>query len=109
MWAPPWEGIFDALGIPAVSFIPVVIVGVIAIRQVLRYVPKSRAPKAFRRASAVVNLLLLVIVFVLVYFVIVGRSFFESWLPVLVAVVALLVLVVGVRWLRRRVRFFSEC
>jgi MFS family permease len=101
-------GLFDALGIPAVAFIPVVIVGVIALRQVVRYVPESRAPKAFRRASAVVNLLLLAIVFVLVYFVIVGRSFFESWMPVLVAAGALLVIVVCVRWLRRRVRFFSD-
>ena len=101
-------GLFDALGFPAVAFIPVVIVGVIALRQVTRYVPESRAPKAFRRASAVINLLLLAIVFVLVYFVIVGRSFFESWMPVLVAAGALLVIVVCVRWLRRRVRFFSD-
>ena len=101
-------GLFDALGFPAVAFIPVVIVGVIALRQVTRYVPESRAPKAFRRASAVINLLLLAIVFVLVYFVIVGKSFFESWMPVLVAAGALLVIVVCVRWLRRRVRFFSD-
>lgn len=101
-------GLFDALGFPAVAFIPVAIVGVIAIRQVTRYVPESRAPKAFRRASAVINLLLLAIVFVLVYFVIVGRSFFESWMPVLVAAGTLLVMVVCVRWLRRRVRFFSD-
>ncbi len=101
-------GLFDALGIPAVAFIPVVIVSVIALRQVVRHVPESRAPKAFRRASAVVNLLLLAIVFVLVYFVIVGRSFFESWMPLLVAAGALLVMVVCVRWLRERVRFFSD-
>ena len=101
-------GLFDALGFPAVSFIPVVIVGVIALRQVARHIPESRAPKAFRRASAVINLLLLAIVFVLVYFVIVGRSFFESWMPVLVAAGALLVMVVCVRWLRRRIRFFSD-
>ena len=36
-------GIFDALGIPAVAFIPVVIVGAIALRWVIRYVPESRA------------------------------------------------------------------
>src|SRR5512139_628694 len=101
-------GLFDALGFPAVAFIPVVIVGVIALRQVARNVPESRAPKAFRRASAVINLLLLAIVFVLVYFVIVGRSFFESWMPVLVVAGALLVMVVCVRWLRRRIRFFSD-
>ena len=91
-----------------VAFIPVVIVRVIALRQVVRYVPESRAPKAFLRANAVVNLLLLVTVFVLVYFVIVRRSFFESWMPLLVAAGVLLVMVVYVRWLRRRVRFFSD-
>lgn len=100
-------GLFDALGYPAISFLPVVVVGVLALRQVIRYVPESHAPKEFRRTNAVVNLLLLVSVFVLIFLVIVARSFFESWLPVLVAVFALVVLVAGVRWLRRRVRFFE--
>ena len=100
-------GIFDALGIPAVAFIPVVIVGAIALRWVIRYVPESRAPEEFRRASAVLNLILLAGVFTLVYLVIVAGSFMNSWLPVLVAVCALVVMVAGVRWLRRRVRFFK--
>ena len=71
-------GICDALGIPSVAFIPVVIVGILALRQVIRYVPESRAPKAFRRTSAVVNFLLLVVVFVLVYLVIVAREFLDQ-------------------------------
>ena len=100
-------GIFDALGIPAVAFIPVVIVGAIALRWVIRYVPENRAPEEFRRASAVLNLILLAGVFTLVYLVIVAGSFMNSWLPVLVAVCALVVMVAGVRWLRRRVRFFK--
>ena len=100
-------GLFDALGYPAVSFLPVVVVGVYALRQVTRHVPESRAPKEFRRANAVVNLLLLAGVFVLVFLVIVARSYLESWLPVLVAALALLLLVLGVRWLRGRVRFFK--
>jgi MFS family permease len=99
-------GICDALGIPNVAFVPVVIVGILALRQVIRYVPESRAPKHFRRASAVVNLVLLVGVFVLVYLVIAAQDLLDSWLPVLVAVGALLVFVVCVNWLRRRVRFF---
>ena len=98
--------ICDSLGIPSISFIPVVIVGILALRHVIRYVPESRASKTFRRTSAVVNLMLLVIVFVLVYLVIVARSLLNSWLPVLVAVGALIVFVVGVIWLRRRVGFF---
>ena len=96
----------DSLGIPSISFIPVVIVGILALRQVIRYVPESRASKTFRRTSAVVNLILLVIVFALVYLVIVGRSLLSSWLPALVAVGALIVFVLGVIWLRRRVGFF---
>ncbi len=100
-------GLFDALGYPAVSFLPVVVVGVYALRQVTRHVPESRAPKEFRRANVVVNLLLLAGVFVLVFLVIVARSYLESWLPVLVAALALLLLVLGVRWLRGRVRFFK--
>jgi MFS family permease len=101
-------GIFDALGIPAVAFLPVVIVGVIALRQVVRYVPETRAPKAFRHASAVVNLVLLVGVFVLVYLVIVAPSLLNSWLPALLALGVLLLTVACVRWLRQRVRFFSS-
>jgi MFS family permease len=99
-------GICDALGIPSVAFIPVVIVGILALRQVIRYVPESRAPKAFRRTSAVVNLLLLVVVFVLVYLVIVAGNLLTSWLPVLLAGGVLLLIVVFVRWLRVRVQFF---
>ena len=100
-------GIFDALGIPAVAFLPVVIVGGFALRHVIRYVPESRAPEEFRRTSAVVNLILLASVFTLVYLVIVAGSFLNSWLPVLVAVCALVVMVAAVRWLRRRVSFFK--
>jgi MFS family permease len=100
--------ICDSLGIPGISFIPVVIVGILALRQAIRYVPESRASKTFRRTSAVVNLILLVIVFVLVYLVIVGRSLLISWLPLLVAVGALIVFVLGVSWLRRRVGFFRS-
>jgi DHA2 family methylenomycin A resistance protein-like MFS transporter len=99
-------GICDTLGIPRVAFIPVVIVGILALQHVIRYVPESRASETFRRASAVVNLVLLVGVFVLVYLVIVTRSLLSSWLPVFVAVGALIVFVVGVAWLRRRVQFF---
>jgi MFS family permease len=101
-------GICDALGIPSIAFIPVVIVGILALRQVIRFVPESRAPTHFRRTSAVVNLLLLAGVFVLIYLVIVARSLLNSWLPVLVAVGAMLVFVVCVIWLRRRVRFFRD-
>jgi MFS family permease len=101
-------GIFDALGLPAVAFLPVVIVGVVALRQVVRYVPETRAPQAFRRASAVVNLVLLAGVFVLVYLVIVAPRLFSSWLPALVMLGVLLIIAACVRWLRRRVRFFSS-
>jgi MFS family permease len=99
-------GICDALGIPSVAFIPVIIVGFLALRQVIRFVPESRASKTFRRTSAVVNLVLLAGVFVLIYLFIVARNFFSSWLPVFVAVVAMVLFVVCVIWLRRRVRFF---
>ncbi len=99
--------ICDSLGIPSISFIPVVIVGILALRQVIRYIPENRAPKTFRRTSAVVNLILLAIVFVLVYLVIVGRTLLSSWLPVLVVVGAMIVFVLGVVWIRRRVGFFS--
>jgi MFS family permease len=101
-------GIFDALGMPAVAFIPVVIVGLVALRQVVRYAPETRAPKAFRRASAVVNLVLLVGVFVLVYLVIIAPSLLKSWLPALVALGILMIIAACVRWLRQRVPFFSS-
>ncbi len=98
--------ICDSLGIPSVSFIPVVIVGILALQRVIRDVPESRASKTFRRTSAVVNLLLLVGVFILVYLVIVARGLLNSWLPVIVAIGAMLVFIVCVSWLRRRVGFF---
>jgi MFS family permease len=101
-------GIFDALGMAAVAFIPVVIVGVFALRHVVRYVPETRAPKAFRRASAVVNLVLLVGVFVLVYLVIVAPTLLSSWLPALLVLGVLLIIAACVRWLRQRVPFFSS-
>ena len=100
-------GICDSLGIPGVAFIPVVIIGIVALRYVIRDVPESRAKKEFRRASAVVNLVLLVAVFVLVYLVIIARAILSSWQPALVAAGILLVSVVCVRWLRRRAGFFS--
>ena len=37
-------GICDALGIPKVAFLPVVIVGILSLRKVVKYVPDSRAP-----------------------------------------------------------------
>ena len=100
-------GIFDAMGIPNISFIPVVIVGIISIWKVVKDVPESRAPQNIRRTSAVANLILLAGVFWLVYLVITAQSLLNSWLPVLVAVFALMVFVESVRWLRRRVRFFK--
>jgi MFS family permease len=100
-------GICDSLGVPAVAFLPVVIVGIVAILQVIRNVPESRAPKAFRRTSAVVNLLLLAGVFALVFVLIVAPSLLSTWLPVLLVAGALLVTVVCVRWLTGRVRFFK--
>jgi MFS transporter, DHA2 family, multidrug resistance protein len=101
-------GIFDALGLPSVAFLPVVIVGVFALRHVARYVPESRAPREFRHASAVVNLVLLVGVFILVYLVIVAPSLLSSWLPALLALGVLLIIAACVRWLRQRVPFFSS-
>jgi MFS family permease len=101
-------GIFDALGLPSVAFLPVVIIGVLALRHVARYVPETRAPREFRHASAVVNLILLVGVFVLVYLVIVAPSLLSSWLPALLALGVLLIIAACVRWLRQRVPFFSS-
>jgi len=100
-------GICDSLGIPGVAFIPVAIMGIVALRYVIRDVPESRAKKELRRTSAVVNLVLLVAVFVLVYLVIIARAILSSWQPALVAAGILLVFVVCVRWLRRRAGFFS--
>ena len=99
-------GICDAVGIPKVAFIPVVIVGFLTLRQVIKYVPDSRATEHFRHTSAVANLILLAGVFLLVYLVITARNLINSWLPVLATILALLVFVESVRWLRRRVRFF---
>jgi MFS family permease len=81
---------------------------VLALRNVVRYVPETRAPREFRHASAVVNLILLVGVFVLVYLVIVAPTLLNSWLPALLALGILLIIAACVRWLRQRVPFFSS-
>ena len=77
-------------GIPSAAFIPVIIVGILTIRLVVRNVPESRAQKGFRRTSAVVNLLLLVGIFILIYLFLAGQKLLESWLPVLLAACAVL-------------------
>ena len=99
-------GLFEMWGIPSAAFIPVIIVGILTIRLVARNVPESRAQKGFRRTSAVVNLLLLVSIFILIYLFLAGQKLLESWLPVLLAACAVLALIAGVRWLRKRVSFF---
>lgn len=103
---PTLGGIFEGLGIPRVAFIPVLIIGLLALWQVIRHVSESRAPKAIRRASALFNLLLLAGIFLLVYLLIAARSLLSSWMPFLLAGGALLVLVVFIRWLVQRVNYF---
>jgi MFS family permease len=99
-------GLCDMWGIPSAAFIPVVIVGILSIRLVTRNVSESRAGKGFRRASAVVNLLLLVGIFIFIFLALVAPKSLIGWLPVLLAGCSLLILVICVRWLRNRVNFF---
>lgn len=103
---PSLGGLFESWGIPRVSFIPVLVVGILALWHVIRHVSESRAPKAIRRASAVINILLLAGVFFLVYLLIGSRSLLSSWMPLLLAGGALLILLVFIRWLIKRVRYF---
>lgn len=103
---PTLGGIFDGLGIPRVAFIPVVVIGLLALAQVVRHVPESRAPKAIRRASALFNLLLLAGIFLLVYLLIPARSLWSSWMPLLFVGGVLLLLVVFIRWFVQRVDYF---
>ena len=93
-------------GIPRAAFIPVVIVGILAIRLVVRNVSESRAAKGFRRTSAVVNLLLLVSIFIFIFLALAAPNSLIGWLPVLLAGCGLLIIVIFVRWLRKRVNFF---
>ncbi len=104
---PTLGGIFEERGTPALAFLPVIVAGPLAIWLVPRAVLESRTPRALRRTSAVLNLVLLAGIFVLVYLVVTMRAFFQNWMIVLIMGGALILTVVFGRRLIRRSRYFS--
>lgn len=89
------------------TFIPALLIGTLALVWILRHVPESRAPRALRRGSVVLNLVLIAGMFVAVFLFITARFFFKSLLPALMVVAILILFGAVVRWLARRWRHFK--
>ena len=89
------------------TFIPVLILGVMAFVQVVRRVPESRAPKSLRRGSIIANLLLMAGLFLLIFLIVTRQIRTPQTLLILAVAIALLLLGAVVRWLARRMRHFQ--
>ena len=89
------------------TFVPVLILGVVAFVMVLRRVPESRAPRSLRRGSVVVNLILMAGLFLMIFLVVTRQIRAEKTLLLLVVTIALLLFVAMVRWLAGRMRHFQ--
>jgi MFS family permease len=90
------------------AFAPVLLLGVVAIVLVVRRIPESRTPSSMRRASILVNLVLMVGLFLTIFLIVTAGIRSERAL-LIVAVATTLVLFAGVvRWLARRLRYFRD-
>jgi MFS family permease len=89
------------------TFIPVLLLGVIACVSVVRHVPESRAPESLRRGTIIVNLVLMAGLFLMIFLVVTASIRSERSLLILAVAVALLVFAAVVRWVARRLRHFK--
>ena len=93
-----WEG--------RATFVPVLILGVVAFAMVLRRVPESQAPQSLRRGSVIANLVLMAGLFLMIFLVVTRQIRAEQTVLLLVVAIALLLFVAVVRWLAGRMRHF---
>ena len=89
------------------TFIPVVVIGIVASVMVVRHVPESSASKSLHRGSVVVNLIQIAGMFVLSFLLVTARIRSEQQVLVLSIIVALLLFAAVVRWLSQRLRYFE--
>lgn len=94
-----WEG--------RATFVPVLVLGIIALVMVRRQVPESRAPQSLRRRSVLLNLVLVAGLFAVLFLVLTnGIRTGESMVALALSLLLLLVAVV-MRALARRSRHFT--
>lgn len=84
------------------SFVPVVIVGVVAIWHVVRHVPESTSRRAIQPMSAVVNVALLVVTFLIIFILLTSGTLIRSWSLALIALGMLLLAGWTGRWWLQR-------
>lgn len=94
-----WEG--------RATFIPVLVLCIMAFVLAVRRVPESRAPESLRRGSIVANFLLMGGVFLAIFLIVTRALRSEQALLVLLIGLALIAFVALVRWLARRLKHFE--
>jgi MFS transporter, DHA2 family, multidrug resistance protein len=100
----PWLGeVWDGRA----TFVPVLVLCAAAIVLVARRASESRAPKSLRRSNIIVNLVVMIGIFVVVFLVVTRGIRSEGALLALLVGLVLLLLAAVVRWLARRSRHFQ--
>lgn len=95
-------GIFALTDFVGVSFVPAIILGVIAIRLTLRDTPESRAPAAVSQQELILNLLWAAVIFGLVYGLLAFGGGLTTVNLFLIVIICALGFIVGYRWVMRR-------
>ena len=99
---------FERAHLEWLSFMPVVALSAVAMALVLRHAPESRAVTGGGRSVALVNLLLLGIVFAVAFLVFGAVSLLTNLLLVLLVAISLLLIGAIVRWWAQRRRLYGS-
>jgi len=93
-----WEG--------RATFVPALVLGVVAYILVARHAPESHAPKSLHRGTIVVNLVLMAGLFSMMFLVVTSAIRSEDSVRALTIAIAILLFAAIVRWLAQRLRHF---
>lgn len=105
--SPLIRALFESWRAPYLAFLPALCLSLAAIVLVVKHVKESRAPRQERGASALLNLALLGVIFIVVYVVVASPSLLKNWLLALVGIGILFTLAGVVRWLVQRIAYFK--
>lgn len=89
------------------SYLPAVVLGVVALWFVHRDVPESNSRQVVRPGTVLLNVALLAVTFVLVFMLLTGGTLLRNWSLVLLALVALAIVMTGRWWMHRLARYFN--
>ncbi|MFZ0529254.1 MAG: MFS transporter [Propionicimonas sp.] len=90
------------------TFVPVLILGVVALVLVPRHVRESKAPASLRRGSVMLNLILTAGLFAVLFLVVTAGIRSSESLLALTLTLTLVLIVAVIRWLGRRSRRFTQ-